>query len=190
MALPEQPGSTRRGPTGGPRLVALLALVLVVTLVAAGCGSDDDEASGTTTEQAATTGPGAAATVPEIGPSDLAQAAQLLADEGLRVAVKYVPSNDPRGRIIGQSRPAGTELQRGDAVSLNVSTGPSPRENVTVPDAAEKTEAEGRAALEQAGFEVQTIKLPAVTQDIVVSHSPAAADRVPRGSLVILYAGG
>jgi hypothetical protein len=189
MAMPEQPAGARRRPTLGPRLVALLALVLVLGLVGAGCGSDDDEASGTT-EQAATTGPGAAATVPEIGQSDLADAAQLLADEGLRVGVKYVPANDPRGRVIGQSRPAGTTLQRGDAVSLNVSTGPNPRPNVTVPDATEKTEAEGRAALEQAGFEVQTIKVPAVQQDVVVSHSPAGADRVPRGSLVILYAGG
>lgn len=172
------------------RTTLLLVLLLGLTVAVAGCGGDDDEASGTTTEQAATTGPGAAATVPELGPSDLAHAAQLLADEGLRVAVKYVPSNDPRGRVIGQSRPAGTELQRGDAVSLQVSVGPDPRPNVTVPDATEKTEAEGRAALEQAGFEVQTIKVPAVTQDVVVSHSPAAADRVPRGSLVILYAGG
>jgi len=61
---------------------------------------------------------------------------------------------------------------------------------VTVPDATEKTEAEGRAALEQVGFEVQTINVPAVTEDTVVSQSPAAADRVPRGSLVLLYAGG
>jgi len=29
-----------------------------------------------------------------------------------------------------------------------------------------------------------------VTDDIVVSQSPAAADRIPRGSLVLLYAGG
>ena len=62
--------------------------------------------------------------------------------------------------------------------------------NVTVPDATEQTEADGRAALEQVGFEVQTINVPAVTDDIVVSQSPPAADRVPRGSLVILYAGG
>ena len=192
MASPEQPVSPRRLPSSGARPVALLALVLVLAfaLVGTGCGSDDDEASGTTTGQAATTGPGAAATVPEIGPSDLSHAAQLLADEGLRVTVKYVPSNDTRGRVLGQSRPAGTELQRGDAVSLNVSNGPSPSPNVTVPDATEKTEAEGRAVLEKAGFEVQTIKLPAVKQDVVVSHSPAGADRVPRGSLVILYAGG
>jgi beta-lactam-binding protein with PASTA domain len=189
MALPEQPASPRRRPTLGPRLVVLLVFVLALALVGAGCGSDDEEA-GTTTEPAATTGPGSAATVPDVTEAELPGAAEQLSEAGLRAAVKYVPSNDPRGRVIGQSRPPGTELQRGDAVSLNVSTGPAPRPDVTVPDATEQTEAEGRAALEQAGFEVLTIKVPAVTQDVVVSHSPAAADRVPRGSLVILYAGG
>jgi beta-lactam-binding protein with PASTA domain len=185
MVSPGQPVRPRRRLT--VRLLAVLALGLA--LVVAGCGGDDDEA-GTTTQQAATTGPGAATTVPDVGEAELADAAQQLADEGLRAAVKYLPSDDPRGRVIAQTTPPGTELQRGDAVTLNVSTGPSPRQNVTVPDATEKTEAEGRAALEQAGFEVLTIKVPAVTQDVVVSHSPAPANRVPRGSLVILYAGG
>ena len=190
MALPEQSGRARRRPTLGLMLLALLAVALGLAFVGAGCGSDDDEASGTAAEPAATTGPGAPATVPDIGETDLAAAAQQLADEGLRVAVKYVPSNKPRGRAFGQSPPAGTELQRGDAVSLNVSIGANPPEKVTVPDATEKPEAEGRAVLERARFEVLTIKVPAVEDDIVVSHSPAAATQVPRGSLVILYAGG
>ena len=92
--------------------------------------------------------------------------------------------------MIGQSRQPGSELQRGEALSLNVSTGPNPPANVTVPDATEQTEADGRAKLEQAGFEVQTINVPAVKDDVVVSQSPPAADLIPRGSLVILYAGG
>ena len=187
MALPEQTGEAHRRPTR--RLWMLVVLVLGVTLAVAGCGSDDDEASGTTAP-AATTGPGAPATVPDVEGAELVGAAEQLAEAGLRAAVKYVPSSDPSGQVIGQSRPPGSELQRGEAVSLNVSTGPSPAVIVTVPDATEQTEAEGRAALEQVGFEVQTINVPAVTDDIVVSQSPAAADRVPRGSLVLLYAGG
>ena len=188
MALPEQPGTSRRRPTLAPWLLVLV-LVLGLALLAGGCGSDDDEASDTTAA-AATTGPGAPATVPDVEGAELAGAAEQLAEAGLRAAVKYVPSSDPAGQVIGQSREAGTELQRGEAVSLNVSTGPKPAVIVTVPDATEQTEAEGRAALEQVGFEVQTINVPAVTEDIVVSQSPAAADRVPRGSLVLLYAGG
>ena len=189
MASPEQMGRARRRPTLGPWVLALLVVALCLAVVAAGCGSDDDEAGGSTTE-AATTGPGSAATVPDVEGAELSGAAEQLAEAGLRAAVKYVPSSEPRGDVIGQSRESGTELQRGEAVSLNVSTGANPPVNVTVPDATEQTEADGRAALEQAGFEVQTINVPAVTDDIVVSQSPAAADRVPRGSLVILYAGG
>ena len=188
MALPEQPGTSRRRPTLVSWLLVVV-LVLGLALLAGGCGSDDDEASDTTSA-AATTGPGAAATVPDVAGAELVGAAEQLAEAGLRAAVKYVPSSKPSGQVIGQSRPAGSELQRGEAVSLNVSTGPSPAVIVTVPDATEQTEADGRAALEQVGFEVQTINVPAVTEDIVVSQSPAAADRVPRGSLVLLYAGG
>jgi beta-lactam-binding protein with PASTA domain len=190
MALPEQTGSARRRPTLGRWSFAVLAVTLGLAFVTAGCGSADDDEAGGATTAAATTGPGSAASVPDVADADLADAAQQLADEGLRVAVKYVPSNEPQGTVIGQSRPAGSELQRGEAVSLNVSIGSNPPANVPVPDATEQTEADGRAALEQAGFEVQTIKIPAVMDDVVVSHSPPAADRVPRGSLVILYAGG
>ena len=187
MALPEQPGEAHRRPTR--RLWMLVVLVLGLALAVGGCGSDDDEASDTTAP-AATTGPGAPATVPDVAGAELVGAAEQLAEAGLRAAVKYVPSNDPRGKVIGQSRPAGRELQRGDAVSLNVSTGPNPAVIVTVPDATRADRGRRRAALEQVGFEVQTINVPAVTDDIVVSQSPAAADRVPRGSLVLLYAGG
>jgi beta-lactam-binding protein with PASTA domain len=190
MALPEQLGSPRRRPTLSPWLLAFVVVALGLVSFAAGCGSDDDEAAGTTAEQAATTGPGAPATVPDVTGAELVGAAEQLAEAGLRAAVEYVPSTDPRGQVTGQSRPPGTELQRGDAVSLNVSIGPSPPVKVTVPDAAEKTEADGRAVLEQAGFEVQTIRVPAVTEDVVVSQSPPSAARVPRGSLVLLYAGG
>ena len=158
-------------------------------LVVAGCGSDDNEASGTTAAAAATTGPGAPAAVPDVARRIWRTRRSSSPTRACGESVKYVPSTEPRGQVIGQSRPPGTELQRGDAVSLNVSIGPNPREKVTVPDATEQTEAEGRAALEQAGLEVLTIKIPAVTEDTVVSHSPASSDRVPRGSLVLLYVG-
>ena len=189
MALPEQTGRPGRRPTVGAWSLALLAVTLGLVFAVAGCGSDDDEAGGATTE-AATTGPGSAATVPDVEGAELAGAAEQLSEAGLRAAVQYVPSSEPKGQVIGQATQPGTELQRGDAVSLNVSIGPKPPANVTVPDATEQTEADGRAALEQVGFEVQTINVPAVTEDVVVSQSPASADRVPRGSLVLLYAGG
>jgi beta-lactam-binding protein with PASTA domain len=165
--------------------VALLLLLLA--LAVAGCGGDDDGSSGTTQ---ATTGPGAAATVPDIEGTQLADASQQLADQGLRVAAEYAPSEQRAGTVIGQERPAGTELQRGDNVPATVSEGPAPKEDVPVPDALDKTAAEGQAVLERAGFEVLAIPIPAVTEDRVIYHSPAAGTRIPRGSLVVLYHGG
>jgi beta-lactam-binding protein with PASTA domain len=165
------------------RLVALLALVVALGL--AGCGGDDDEAS-----TQPTTGPGAAATVPNVVGTQLITAAEQFAEQGLRVAVEYIPSDKQKSNVTGQDRPAGTELQRGDTVGLSVSRGPSPQAEVPVPDALDKTAAEGQSLLERAGFNVLAVPIPAVTEDRVIYHSPAAGTRIPRGSLVVLYHGG
>jgi eukaryotic-like serine/threonine-protein kinase len=167
-------------------MVSLLRVaVLALALGLVGCGGDDDE--GGTTQP--TTGPGAAATVPDVAGTQLAEAAQTFADQGLRVAVEYVPSEVRQGSVTGQERAAGTELQRGDTVPVTVSTGPSPAAEVPVPNALDQTAAEGQATLERAGFEVLAIPIPAVTEDTVVFHSPAAGIQIPRGSLVVLYTG-
>jgi beta-lactam-binding protein with PASTA domain len=165
------------------RPVALLALVVALGL--AGCGGDDDEAS-----TQPTTGPGAAATVPNVVGTQLITAAEQFAEQGLRVAVEYIPSDKQKSNVTGQDRPAGTELQRGDTVGLSVSRGPSPQAEVPVPDALDKTAAEGQSLLERAGFNVLAVPIPAVTEDRVIYHSPAAGTRIPRGSLVVLYHGG
>jgi beta-lactam-binding protein with PASTA domain len=165
------------------RPVALLALVVALGL--AGCGGDDDEAS-----TQPTTGPGAAATVPDVVGTQLITAAEQFAEQGLRVAVEYIPSDKQKSNVTGQDRPAGTELQRGDTVGLSVSRGPSPQAEVPVPDALDKTAAEGQSLLERAGFNVLAVPIPAVTEDRVIYHSHAAGTRIPRGSLVVLYHGG
>ena len=55
-------------------------------------------------------------------------------DEGLKVAVHYVPSDEAAGRIVAQAQPAGTERQRGDTVQFNVSVGAQPAAARRVPD--------------------------------------------------------
>jgi beta-lactam-binding protein with PASTA domain len=162
----------------------VVVFTVALAFVVAGCGGDDDEAT------APTTGPGSAATVPDVQGTELPDAAQQLADEGLRAAVQYVPSDEREGSVTAQARPAGTELQRGDNVGLSVSTGPVPAAEVLVPNALEQTAAAGQTTLERAGFEVLAIPVPAVTEDTVIFHSPTAGSRIPRGSLIVLYAGG
>ena len=109
------------------------------------------------------------------------------ADEGLKVSAAYVPSQEPFGRVVAQAQPAGTELERGATVQLNVSTGPDPAEKVTVPTATGQTLGEGRDALEQAGFEVLALTVgdgEIRNESKIVSQSPAGGASIPRGALV------
>ena len=58
-----------------------------------------------------------------------------------------------------------------------------------MPDVVGQTRADTQEDLERAGFDVQTIDVPAVEGDEVIDQTPAAAGlRIPRGSLVLLYA--
>ncbi len=156
----------------------------------------------TTTQPPATTAPPPAttqptttaarpATVPDVVGQELAEAAKAFADEGLKASVKYVPSDEPQGRVIAQAQPAGTERKRGDTVQLNVSTGPSPAAAAAVPDVVGRRQDEGRRSLEQAGFEVLALNLNGQVRNEspIGSQTPAAGASIPGGSLVILYVG-
>jgi beta-lactam-binding protein with PASTA domain len=144
-----------------------------------------------TTQPPATTAPPARATVPEGVGKELAVAAEEFADAGLKVAVRYVPSNEPAGRVIAQAQPAGTERRRGDTVQLNVSIGPEPAARAEVPGVVGRRQDQGRRTLEQAGFEVLALNLDGEVRNEspIASQTPAAGASVPRGSLVLLYLG-
>jgi serine/threonine-protein kinase len=148
--------------------------------------------TGTTTAQTTTAAPPqpSPAVVPDVVGQQLAGAARSFADEGLRVSTAYVPSQEPFGRVVAQAQPAGTELERGATVQLNVSTGPDPAAKVTVPSTAGQTLGEGRDALEQAGFEVLALTVgdgEIRNESKIVSQSPAGGASIPRGALVVVY---
>lgn len=164
--------------------LAPAVLAVVLALVAVGCGGDDEPSSA-----APTTGPGAATAVPDVTGLDLADAAERLAEDGLRAAVRYTPSDNEAGTAFGQSPPEGTELQRGDSVNLTVSSGRGAAPLIRVPSALDQTASEAQTTLEGAMFEVLTIPVAAVQEDRVIAHSPAAGAEAPRGALVIVYAG-
>ena len=132
------------------------------------------------------------ATVPDVVGQELADAARAFNEEGLKVAVVYVPSNEPAGSVVAQARPPGAELQSGDTVQLNVSTGAEPAPDVQVPDVTGEKQAGGRDQLKSAGFEVLTLEEQ--TDDhsrvgSVLSQTPSGGANIPRGSLVLLYVG-
>jgi beta-lactam-binding protein with PASTA domain len=148
-------------------------------------------APGATTPPPATTAAPASATVPDVVGKELAEAAQAFAQEGLKIAVQYVPSDEPQGRVIAQAQPAGTERKRGDTVQVNVSPGPQPAAETQVPDVVGQRLQQARRALEQAGFEVLALNLngEVKNESPVASQTPAGGANIPRGSLVILYVG-
>ena len=142
----------------------------------------------TTTGQPAT----APATVPDVVGQEFADAASQFAVEWLKVAVKYVPSDEPQGRVIAQAQPAGTVRKRGDTVQLNVSIGAEPAAAAAVPNVAGRRLDEARQALEQAGFEV--LALDPTQGEVrndrpIASQTPAGGASIPGGSLVVLYVG-
>jgi serine/threonine-protein kinase len=146
-------------------------------------------APGATTPPPATTAAPASATVPDVVGKELADAAQAFAQEGLKIAVQYVPSEEPQGRVIAQAQPAGTERKRGDTVQVNVSVGPQPTAETQVPDVVGQRQQRARRTLEQAGFEVLALNLngEVKNESPVASQTPAGGAGIPRGSLVILY---
>jgi eukaryotic-like serine/threonine-protein kinase len=130
------------------------------------------------------------ATVPDVVGQELAGAARSFADEGLKVAVAYVPSSDAAGRVVAQAQPPGTERKRGDTVQLNVSEGADPQADASVPGVVGQQLDRGRSALEQAGFEVLALTVgdrEIENERSVLSQSPGSGASVPRGSLVLVY---
>ncbi len=150
-------------------------------------GTPTAPSPGTTTEAPAT----APATVPDAVGQELADAASAFASEWLKVAVDYVPSTEPQGRVVAQAQPAGKVVKRGDTVQINVSTGAEPAAAASVPNVTGRRLDEARQALEQAGFEVLALNPSGggrvQNSSPIGSQTPAAGASIPGGSLVILY---
>jgi eukaryotic-like serine/threonine-protein kinase len=129
------------------------------------------------------------AVVPDVVGQAAANAAQAFAGEGLRVALRYVPSNEQPGTVVAQAREAGTELERGQTVQVNVSTGAEPADATSVPDVGGRPLDEAREALSGAGFEVLAVNLADDVRrtDTVERQTPAGGASIPSGSLVVLY---
>ena len=142
-----------------------------------------------TTTAPTTTAPAQPATVPDVVGTELADAAQVFADQGLKVAVQYVPSEEAAGRVIAQAQPPGTERKRGETVQLNISIGAEPASEAAVPDLVGQRLDQGRRALESAGFEVLALDLNGVVRNesLIASQTPKGSADVPRGSLIVLY---
>jgi serine/threonine-protein kinase len=107
-----------------------------------------------------------------------------LKDAGLKVTAEEQESDQPKGRVMSQSPPGGSTVDRGSRVTITVSKG---QPQVAVPNVIGQNEENARAALEDAGFKVKVTKKESADQPdgTVLSQRPASGDR-PKGSTVTI----
>jgi serine/threonine-protein kinase len=147
-------------------------------------GEDADE--GSTVTLVVSGGP-RQTTVPQIidVPQDEAEA--LLEDAGLEVGEVTPGASediDP-GNVISSDPEPDTEVDRGSAVDLVVSTGPSA---VPVPDVRGRTEKVATEILENAGFGVNPVEAPSDTVPVgrVIAQEPAQDSEAEPGETVTI----
>ncbi len=131
--------------------------------------------------------------VPDVTGQPVQVAQQELNAVGLQTQVDPVPSTpEQRDRVIETDPRAGTEVDEGSTVVLQVGTGP---DQVEVPNLIGQTPEEARRALEEVGLQLSAdVPQEQVVEDDnqvgkVVSSNPPVGQQVPDGSIVRITVG-
>lgn len=112
-----------------------------------------------------------------------------LAELGLQASIKQdTDSREPAGTFTKQAPAGGRSVEKGSTVTVWFSAGPK---SVPIPDVTGKSQVDARAALEAAGFEVnssvQTEDSATIERDHVTRTDPAAGTSAEQGSTVSLW---
>ena len=145
----------------------------------------------TTTEPTTTEAP-ETVSVPDAVGQDHVEAGAAVDDAGLIANTFPVPSQDPRGTVVAQSPAAGTQLDEGSPVQLNVSVGPDSPPDAQVPDVTGPDEADARATCREAGFTCLTRDTSAPSPEEVgevVDQEPAAGTSAEELTQITLFVG-
>ena len=121
--------------------------------------------------------------VPDVVGMNYGDAVQALNNANLNAKKHEVFSQKPAGQVVAQDPPAGEDVVEGTEIVLDVSKG---AKQVEVPSVVGMTEADARATLEQAGFEVSSTSAPSDTtpQGNVSDQSPDGGTPATKGSTV------
>ena len=123
--------------------------------------------------------------VPDVAGKTLAEASNLLGQNGFTATQTSEPSNTvEEGRVIRTDPPAGTPQPKGAEITVVVSSGP---QKVEVPDVVGLTENGARTTLERQGLTMSSSTTSACTpdeQNQVVDQNPSAGTKVDPGSEV------
>ena len=128
--------------------------------------------------------------VPNVAGQEAQTAQQLLQGAGFQVSAQSEPSDTvPVGRVTRTDPGAGTQVRRGSAVQMFVSTGP---QMVAVPNVVGQQMEQAAQMLQAAGFQVfasqQGTNNPG-DNGKVLAQNPPAGQQVPKGSGVTLTVG-
>jgi beta-lactam-binding protein with PASTA domain len=122
-----------------------------------------------------------------------AQATSKLHAMGLTMTTTSAHSSAPSGQIISQDPAPGVKLQKGDHVTMVVSSGPTAgSQSATIPDVTGMSEADARSQLTTAGFSVNVVYEPTDAPDQqgnVIDQSPPGASQGHQGDSVTIYVG-
>jgi serine/threonine-protein kinase len=153
--------------------------------VSAGAGAS----GGTTTQSTTTTTTTQQVQAPNVVGLQQNVAQRRLNRAGLAVRVQYLASSKPSGQVVDQSPTAGTSVKKGSRVQISVSLGPNAT-TTQVPDVVGQVQQTATTTLQDAGFEVQVINVPATDPSQngnVVDEQPGGGSRAPQGSTVTIY---
>jgi beta-lactam-binding protein with PASTA domain/predicted Ser/Thr protein kinase len=128
-------------------------------------------------------------TVPDVTGLSRESAEARLREEHLAVAVEEQESDEPEGDVVSQTPSGGTEVQRGDTVTITVSTG---QPQVAVPDVVGLGESRATARINSAGLtpvrEERTVTDPS-EDGRVIEQRPGAGTEVDKGGEVVIVVG-
>jgi serine/threonine-protein kinase len=124
----------------------------------------------------------------ELGASQEVARSQL-EDLGLIVNVDTTDSDEPQGTVIDQDPAGGTQVARGDRVTLVVSNGAG---TVIVPSVIGQPKATAADILRSRGLSVQVVEQDTENESDdkrVLDQAPTSGTRARRGDLVTIYVG-
>ncbi|MBW6469023.1 MAG: PASTA domain-containing protein, partial [Coriobacteriia bacterium] len=90
------------------------------------------------------------------------------------------------GRVISQSPESGVSIDSGSTVTIRISKG---RDEVTVPDVIELSEAQARRDLRDAGLDVSVSYQVSPEDDVVLTQDPLPGQKVARNTQVAILVG-
>lgn len=144
----------------------------------------------TTTTRATTTSPQPrSATMPDATGKALSVAGAAVEGVGLIPDTYPVASSEPSGTVISQDPVAGTAVEQGRNVRLNVSTGKGNQPPVGVPDVKGEKTAEALAKIWTAKLTARTLYQASPQKGVVLQEQPGSGGQAAAFTQITLYVG-